>query len=731
MDTVDELFSADALRLLEDYAQVLSPPGQPQGFIVGHVASSHAESNHHQTRKRTGIPGCSTLSLSSTATSKSKRAKFEPKRKREVANVRKIGACFRCRLLKISCSGTWPCEPCHRSGNSCYGRAPKFRWMDSVSCSLKEVDIYAIDRSCTLASFNDFDSIELGDVNLAFDSEVWWDLDGLAFEFAHWMSCQGTTPASTSRVGILSSAKLEHLLHNLVDRGLTRAFKLLSESSSVLYNHEGDTDMHWKSYTTSELLGFRSYAGTLVLQHLERLLSRSNLDMASLRELKALFLIIFGTIIAVGYSKPIVQTDNSSWSTKSYGEAQQQLLRILAHHMVQIAERASILDEKADKMHLIESANRQWDRQAIFEWSITDDSASESTEDPEDVESQRSCFSCGAFLCPDGSCPFCLSQSSDGSIWEEINLAGNSSKKTFPQERLTPEAPRSAPGIWDPGCYQALGTSVPGSERSTCHSCGMIVMFPGDNLCFSCFCYSSDVQGDTSLMSSYEVPFFITDPPLSASPSTGALFADNGMRDLPETPSKGPGVQRIITGCDDNAGKLAQAETTEGSHWQCDNHDWYNWEKYPETITVSDEWKRCEGNVTGYLTLRQMDSRTPPKTCQPIGSQVSNCHQPISASLSDFGSKRRRRSYGRISDSSQSWARHTRAMGACYGCKTWCGLASICVACTRHNDSLPPELWRQPSNTPSFPIYIPEETDTIEDEKIAGTYVRKRRNLLV
>jgi hypothetical protein len=78
----------------------------------------------------------------------------------------------------------------------------------------------------------------------------------------------------------------------------------------VLYHHDGDTDMHWKSYTTTALLGLRSYAGTLVLQHLERIFSRLNLAMASLRVLKALFVILFGTITAVRYSKPIVQTDN-------------------------------------------------------------------------------------------------------------------------------------------------------------------------------------------------------------------------------------------------------------------------------------------------------------------------------------------------------------------------------------------------------------------------------------
>lgn len=147
-------------------------------------------------------------------------------------------------------------------------------------------------------------------MTLAFDSGVWWDLDGLAFESAHWMSCQRAGPASPSRLGILSTSRLELLLDNLVDRSLTRAYKLLVESSSVLCNYEGDTDMHWKSYTTTALLGLRSYAGTLVLQHLEGILSRSNLAMASLRELKALFLILFGTVVAVGYWKPIVQAGN-------------------------------------------------------------------------------------------------------------------------------------------------------------------------------------------------------------------------------------------------------------------------------------------------------------------------------------------------------------------------------------------------------------------------------------
>ena len=43
--------------------------------------------------------------------------------------------------------------------------------------------------------------------------------------------------------------------------------------------------------------------------------------------------------------------------------------------MVQIAERASLLDQEADKNLLIERANQLWDRQAMFEWDMVDESS--------------------------------------------------------------------------------------------------------------------------------------------------------------------------------------------------------------------------------------------------------------------------------------------------------------------------------------------------------------------
>ena len=49
-------------------------------------------------------PGCSTMQSAEAQGPKSKRSKFQPERKKEVAKIRTIGACLRCRQLKISVS---------------------------------------------------------------------------------------------------------------------------------------------------------------------------------------------------------------------------------------------------------------------------------------------------------------------------------------------------------------------------------------------------------------------------------------------------------------------------------------------------------------------------------------------------------------------------------------------------------------------------------------------------
>ena len=137
------------------------------------------------------------------------------------------------------------------------------------------------------------------DVQLDFRSEF-WNLDTITRDFAQWMSNQQLTPASRSRVGILSSFKLTRLLSTLLSGNMSQNCRLLVETSSALYNRGIQQD--YAGYNPIELWRIRSFAGNKVLKGLEKVLNNNALSHASLFELKALFLILFGTIVSVGYS---------------------------------------------------------------------------------------------------------------------------------------------------------------------------------------------------------------------------------------------------------------------------------------------------------------------------------------------------------------------------------------------------------------------------------------------
>lgn len=53
---------------------------------------------------------------------------------------------------------------------------------------------------------------------------------------------------------------------------------------------------------------------------------------------------------------------------KTFEESRRQLSRILASHMVRIAEAVGIMRDDVDKGLLVEDAYRQWKRKALFKW---------------------------------------------------------------------------------------------------------------------------------------------------------------------------------------------------------------------------------------------------------------------------------------------------------------------------------------------------------------------------
>ena len=138
------------------------------------------------------------------------------------------------------------------------------------------------------------------DVHFDCVPESYWNLDTISLDFAQWMSNQQLTPTSTSRVGILSSFSLTRLLSTSTPGNVSQYFRLFVETSSALYSR--GFQQEYAGYNLIDLWRIRSFAGNKVLEGLQGLLNNNALSRARLFELKALFLVLFGTIVSVGYS---------------------------------------------------------------------------------------------------------------------------------------------------------------------------------------------------------------------------------------------------------------------------------------------------------------------------------------------------------------------------------------------------------------------------------------------
>ena len=149
--------------------------------------------------------------------------------------------------------------------------------------------------------------IVAGNTSHSFDPEVCWDLGTMASDCAEWILGKSVKPRAKNRVWTFSSFDAECLLSPFVDANLSKALRVLVETSSILRNWGMDTS--YSDYSSSDLWSIRSFAGSQLLQGLERALNLQRLAESSEDVLKALFLVILGTIIAVGYSTPVSRSN--------------------------------------------------------------------------------------------------------------------------------------------------------------------------------------------------------------------------------------------------------------------------------------------------------------------------------------------------------------------------------------------------------------------------------------
>ena len=311
---------------------------------------------------------------------------------------------------------------------------------------------------------------------LRFKEVVHWDVDALCTDFATWMTADTTQPVATSRVGVLSSMQCQKLLFGYLNDDLCKYLPLLVRTSSLLYNRQ---DSPHPCYTYEQLSSARSLLGNELLINLETALKPIALSKKSKQQLEALFLIVFGTIIAVVYT---CNTDSEGTRIK--------LIQILTHYLVLIGERVGLLQCDMKKLQLIQECHNLWNKTGSFGWDHSSQSA------PNDLALSALGGSSPAFMenySNPGSSKGAYNSTSqhDHHCVSDRFLSHSTSDSVLPQTRLSYDAAIPSSGNLLPAQDWAGSTGADRSsssraiEMTTCLICNQY--HPISDLCPYCF----------------------------------------------------------------------------------------------------------------------------------------------------------------------------------------------------------------------------------------------------
>jgi len=146
-------------------------------------------------------------------------------------------------------------------------------------------------------------NLHLEKVSLNFDSEITWNLEALVDDTYKWLF---TPMASTSsKVGIFSSPRFIDLIGPTWDDGTHKSFQKMIYAESLAFTQYTSS---WKHiFGIHDLHHFGAMAGQTWLRTLDRELKPQKLNTSSKEKLQALFLVLIGTILAVNYTRSVIE----------------------------------------------------------------------------------------------------------------------------------------------------------------------------------------------------------------------------------------------------------------------------------------------------------------------------------------------------------------------------------------------------------------------------------------
>jgi hypothetical protein len=186
--------------------------------------------------------------------------------------------------------------------------------------------------------------------------DVTWTLSNIITEVAAFLSSRSTEP--TSKVGILSSPSFVQLIQHHIFPERAALFQAMLYGTSFSNGHPDQV---------LERLGVS--AGDKFLTCLNKELNSQPLFTLSMEKRQALFLLIFGTILAIGYTRRSCATGgHANMSQELWDPMRKFLCEILAHHLVLLGKSIGVEFDKDTEELVLHHSLARWYQEGTHGW---------------------------------------------------------------------------------------------------------------------------------------------------------------------------------------------------------------------------------------------------------------------------------------------------------------------------------------------------------------------------
>ncbi|KAH8748730.1 hypothetical protein F5882DRAFT_386889 [Hyaloscypha sp. PMI_1271] len=210
--------------------------------------------------------------------------------------------------------------------------------------------------------FNKTKMLAFGSIILESASEITWNLSTIVDDVAAWLNNTKVSPSS--KVGILSSPNFMELIKPCVGHDTMLSFQRMLYSQSLAYLRLATEDKY--RINVLELRQIGAITGQGFLKFLDSKLRPQSLASCAKEEIQTLYLLVIGTVLAVGYSSSVAEMLGPL--TQSYA-MRDHLCQILAHFIIYLGSRLDLqFDHRAEQL-IIEGAAARWHKEGFFEWA--------------------------------------------------------------------------------------------------------------------------------------------------------------------------------------------------------------------------------------------------------------------------------------------------------------------------------------------------------------------------